>query len=269
MASNMELPEAIPNGMGSQSESRPTREPAVARGRRRILERTTVIDSIVAEIMDKIISGELKDGDMLASQDELARSMGVSRASLREALNRLSLMGLIETRQGSGTFVKTTEPLDFMNSLSSLLILDHVSATELLDARYYIESAIAGLAAKNATDREISEMKAVLERMARDIGACDAESFAVQDLQFHMLVAESSRNRVLVKVLGIISDILRQFILSTVTTFPVAAPSAADYHRRVYEAIRDHDVAAARKHMEEHIGFLIELNTKALEETQA
>ena len=260
----MEQAEATSNGTRTQTEPRLTRESAVIGGRRRILERTSVIDSIVAEIRDKIISGELKDGDMLASQDELARSMGVSRASLREALNRLNLMGLIETRQGSGTFVKTTEPLDFMNSLSSLLILDHVSATELLDARFHIESAIAGLAAKNATDREIAEMKAALERMARDIRACDAESFAVQDLRFHMLVAESSRNRVLMKVLGIISDILRQFILSTVTTFPIAAPSAAEYHRRVFEAIRERDVEAARMHMEEHIGFLIELNSKAV-----
>src|SRR5450756_208894 len=93
-------------------------------GRASAFERTSVIDSIVAELKTKIASGELKDGDMLTSQDELARSLGVSRTSLREALNRLSLMGLVEMRHGSGTYVKTARPQDLMNSLSSLLIMD-------------------------------------------------------------------------------------------------------------------------------------------------
>ena len=109
-------------------------EPSLSRGQvtgaggRRLFERTTVIDSIVAEIKGKIVFGELKDGDMLASQDELARILAVSWASLREALNRLSLMGLVEMRHGSGTYVKTARPHDLMNSLSSLLIMDQSSS---------------------------------------------------------------------------------------------------------------------------------------------
>lgn len=261
----MDAMDAEGGGSSAGAEPRLTREQVSIQGRRRILERTSVIDSIVAEIKDKIISGDLKDGDMLASQDELARAMGVSRASLREALNRLSLMGLIETRQGTGTFVKTAKPVDFMNSLSSLLILDRASATELLDARFYIESACADLAARNASDEEIKEMGALLDRMERVVGTFDAESFAAQDLRFHMLVAQSSKNRVLVKVLGIISDILRQFILGTVTAHPVAAAKATDFHRSVFEAICRRDSAAARKHMEEHISYLIELNAQDAE----
>lgn len=256
------------SGSGAGAEPKLTREQVGIQGRRKILERTSVIDAIVAEIKDKIISGDLKDGDMLASQDELARAMGVSRASLREALNRLSLMGLIETRQGTGTFVKTAEPVDFLNSLSSLLILDRASAMELLDARYYVESACAELAARNATDEEIKEMSSLLDRMER-VGSFDAETFAVHDLRFHTLVAQSSRNRVLVKVLGIISDILRQFILGTVTAHPVAATMATTFHRNVFEAIRHHDPAAARKHMEEHIRYLIELNAQEAQQSDA
>lgn len=85
---------------------------------------------------------------MFGAQEELAESMGVSGASLREALNRLNLMGLIETRQGSGTFVKTVNPVDFMKSLSSLLIMDKASIIVFLDARLYIVFAAAELAAK-------------------------------------------------------------------------------------------------------------------------
>ncbi len=217
------------------------------------MERTSLIDSIVAEIKDKIISGELKQGDTLGSQDDLAKAMGVSRASLREALNRLSLMGLIETRQGSGTFVSKTMPANYMTSLSSLLIMDQASATELLDARLHIESAVAALAAKNATEEDIKKMKLVLDGMENDLKSKHFESFIARDVQFHMLIAESSKNRVLMKVVEIIRDILRQFIQKFFSALPSSISDALGYHKKIYEAIESHDPVAARRHMEEHI----------------
>ncbi len=222
------------------------------------MERTSLIDSIVAEIKDKIISGELKEGDTLGSQDDLAKTMGVSRASLREALNRLSLMGLIETRQGSGTFVKTIKPVDFMKSLSSLLIMDQASASELLYARLYVESAVAELAAKNSTEEDLQKLKSLLKSMENDLREGDLESYITRDVQYHMLIAESSKNRVLVKILETIRDILRQFIKKFFLAMPSSVSDSMAYHKRVYEAIRDHDPTAARERMEEHIKSLID-----------
>lgn len=221
------------------------------------MERISLIDSIVAEIKDKIISGELKDGDMFESQDSMAKAMGVSRASLREALNRLSPMGLIEMRQGSGTFVKTVKPIDFMNSLSSLLIMDQASAAELLDARLYIEPAVAALAAKNSTEEDIKKIKAVLEGMEKDLEEENLESYITRDVQFHMSIAESSKNRVLVKIVEIIRDILRQFIHKFFLTLPSGVSISIGYHRKIYEAIKRHDPDGARKHMEDHTKSLI------------
>jgi len=83
------------------------------------VKRLSLIDTIVEEIKGRVITGEYKSGNLLGSQDELARTFGVSRASLREALKRLELMGLVESRQGLGTFLKKIEPCDFMNPLSS------------------------------------------------------------------------------------------------------------------------------------------------------
>lgn len=222
------------------------------------MERTSLIDSIVAEIKDKIISGELKEGDTLGSQDDLAKTMGVSRASLREALNRLSLMGLIETRQGRGTFVKTIKPVDFMKSLSSLLIMDQASASELLYARLYVESAVAELAAKNSTEEDLQKLKSLLKSMENDLREGDLESYITRDVQYHMLIAESSKNRVLVKILETIRDILRQFIKKFFLAMPSSVSDSMAYHKRVYEAIRDHDPTAARERMEEHIKSLID-----------
>jgi len=223
------------------------------------LERTTLIDSIVAEIRDKVISGELEEGQMLASQDDLAKEMGVSRASLREALNHLRLMGLIETKHGSGSVVRRTTPVAFINSLSSLLTMDRASAAELLDARLYIESAVAAVAAKNASEEDVKRMKQLVKGMERDFKVGDIESFTRRDVQFHMLIAQSTKNRVLVKVVEIIRDILRQFIKKFFATVPASVSDAIEYHRRIYEAIRDGDAEGAQRHMEAHIMSIAKL----------
>jgi len=221
------------------------------------LERRSLIDNIVTEIKDKIIIGELKEGDILPSQDDLAKSMGVSRASLREAFNRLGLMGLIETKHGSGTFVKRATPTDIMNSLSSLLIMDQASAVELLQARLHIEPAVAALAAKNATKENIDRIKAQLKGMENDFDRQNVDNFISRDVQFHILVSESSKNRVLAKVLEIISEILHQFIKRYFESQPLSISDALKYHRDILSAIERHDPEAAQKHMENHIASLL------------
>jgi GntR family transcriptional repressor for pyruvate dehydrogenase complex len=228
------------------------------------LERTSLIDSIVSELMDKITAGDLKPGDMLAPQDHLAKSMGVSRASLREALNRLSLMGLIETRQGSGTFVKAATPPDFMNPLTSFVILDQISAEELLDARLHIESAVAALAATHATLEDIAKLKLLLEGMKNDLRSNNSESFIARDVQFHVLIAETSKNRVLVKVVEIIRGLLRQFIKKFFEAMPSSMNDAITYHENIFNAIQQHDPVAAKRHMEEHILSLIDRSKHSL-----
>lgn len=226
-------------------------------GRFRFLDRKTLIDSIVIDLRDKVISGEFKEGQRLASQDDLAREMGVSRASLREALNHLRLMGLIETKHGSGSVVRRKTPVAFIDSLSSLLVMDRASAAELLDARLYIESAVAAVAAKNASEEDLKRMKKLLEGMERDFRAGNMESFTSRDVQFHILIAESTKNRVLVKVVEIIRDILRQFIQKFFATVPSSASDAIHYHRGIYKAIKDRDAEAAQRQMEAHIISLI------------
>lgn len=221
------------------------------------MERTRLIDNIIAEIKNKIIQGELKDGDMLASQDELAKTMGVSRASLREALNRLELMGLIESIQGRGTFVRTIAHTDFMNPLTSFLAMDQESALDLLEARGFIEGAVAALAANNACEDDLEKLEQVLKQMEHACKSEDLKRFIAMDVQFHLLVAECSKNRVMAKIAEIIRDLLRQLIHKF---FDTVASSVSDtmnhtikLHRNVYDAIRLRDARSARKHMEIHI----------------
>ena len=229
--------------------------------------RKKLVDDIISEIKDKIIRGELKDGDMLASQDELAKTMGVSRASLREALNRLELMGLIESKQGRGTFVRTVAHTDFMSPLASFLAMDRESALDLLEARGYIEGAMAALAAKNAGEDDIGKLEQVLTQMEEAYDSENLKRFVTMDVQFHMLVAEFSKNQVMARIGEIIRDLLHQLIRKV---FDTASSSVSDLmnhtiklHRNVYDAISRRDGRSARKHMEFHIMDVKELILKS------
>ena len=227
----------------------------------RLFERTTVIDSVVAEIRAKIASGELRDGDTLPSQDEMAQALGVSRASLREALNRLALMGLVEMKHGRGTYIRTARPQDLMNSLSSLLILDRPSAAELLEARFHVESALAALAAMNASAEELRQIADLMARMEREERSLSVDGFVRYDTQLHMLFATSARNPVLKKVMDILWDVLPQRIRHI--TSPEQIPVFLGFHRAIYEAVARHDPAAARQEMERHVQYLINLNAQS------
>jgi GntR family transcriptional repressor for pyruvate dehydrogenase complex len=183
--------------------------------------------------------------------------MGVSRGTLREALNQLVLMGIIEMRQGSGTYVRSITPSSFMESLSPALSMDRSSAGELLDARLYIEGAVAYLAAKKATDGEIWELKNILTQMRKALKENDIEDFINKDVEFHVSIAKSSKNRVLMRVVQTIRDILYQFIADYFTVMPDTVKNAMDYHIRIYKAIERQDPLEAKKQMESHIQSLI------------
>ena len=228
------------------------------------LERTSLIDSIVSELKSRVLSGELKDGDTLGSQEQLAKSLGVSRASLREALNRLSLMGIIEAKQGIGTFVKSATPLDIIQQISPLLVMDKATAEELLVARLHIESAVAAMAAKHATEEHLRKMRLVLESMEDDFSSGDAGSFIALDVQFHLLVSETAGNRVLSTMVQMMREMLHRFVYRIVSTYPEYLPNAINYHKQIYEAIGRHDAENARKHMEDHISSLITLTRQGI-----
>lgn len=183
--------------------------------------------------------------------------MGVSRGTLREALNQLVLMGIIEMRQGSGTYVRSITPSSFMESLSPALLMDRSSTAELLDARLYIEGAVAFLAAKKATNGEIQELKKILGHMRKALKTRSIEDFINKDVEFHITIAKSSKNRVLLKVVQTIRDILYHFIADYFAAMPDTVRNAVDYHTKIYRAIENRDPSEAKRQMESHIHSLI------------
>jgi GntR family transcriptional repressor for pyruvate dehydrogenase complex len=219
-----------------------------------IFQRISLIDRIVNDIKGRIISKQLKEGDLLPSQEEMASNLGVSRASLREALNRLTLMGLVEVKHGVGTFIRRAARPEFLiNSISSLIIMDHLSAEELLQARQLIEPAVTALAAECATQGEIENIRTVLQAMEGEFRIGLIENYKEKDTQFHMLIAASSHNRVLTKVVQAIRELLPGVIFKAFAESHSLQASAMGYHRRIFESLRRRDPERARQEMEAHL----------------
>lgn len=218
-----------------------------------IFKQTKLITKIVEEIKSQIIRGELKAGEKLPPQDKWAKAMGVSRGTLREALNQLVLMGVIEMKQGNGTYIKSITPASFMESLSLALFMDKSSVLELLDARLCIEGAVAFWAAEKATEKDLQELKRTLDQMREALQENNTEEFIKKDLEFHILIAKSSKNRVLMRVVQTIREVLYQFIADYFSLMPETMKNAINYHTRILRAVENHDPEGAKKEMEAHI----------------
>lgn len=227
--------------------------------------RPSMIDGLVSEIKMRIMSGEYPQGKPLPSQDELSRALGVSRVSLREALYQLSMLGLIEMRHGVGTFVKQANPADFFGHFSSLVVIDRKSADELLQTRCILEPAVTALAAANATEDEIDEIRQSLEVMEKEFKTGYIENYREKDARFHFLVAAGAHNKILFNVNQAIRELLPPTINIAFAASKELLGLAMDYHRRIFDAIVSRESEKASQFAKEHILTVKELHAKIFE----
>mgnify|MGYP000932180952 FL=1 len=209
-----------------------------------------VSDVIVDYMMKQIASGELKAGDRLPPQPELAARLGVSRTALREAVRSLSLMGLLSVNQGDGTFVAQVVPGLFVQPLSFMMLMGDMHILEVVEARAIIEAKTAALCAARATDEELNVLKAIAKNMMCNLDSL--ERYSQLDLDFHVQIARGTHNSVLVAVIEAIqTPLLGQ--VERVQGLPGAAERAMDYHMRILDALMRHDAGAATESMREHL----------------
>src|SRR3954466_1029105 len=207
----------------------------------------------VAEQIQKLIAeGSLNPGDRLPPERELATRFGVARSSIRDAVRTLEVMGILEPRQGAGTVVRDLSADSLVVPLATVLVRKRELVEELLDVRRILEPALAARAAKNATADEVMELEDILRRQREKMRR--GEPTIEEDSEFHYAIGRAARNSVVLKVLDILMDLLRESRARSLQTQGRPERSYAG-HRRVLRAIkrRDPDAAekAVRKHLEE------------------
>jgi DNA-binding FadR family transcriptional regulator len=158
-----------------------------------VLKSQRLYQQISQLLMAYIRDGRFLPGQVLPAERDLAKQLGVSRSSVREALIALEISGWVEIRVGTGVFVCSTPP-----KTATTLNSDDVSAEDLLKARQVIESELAALAATTATDAQLQELANLAEHMEKTL--TDNNEFHALDMQFHMLISKMTGNPLLVEM---------------------------------------------------------------------
>ncbi len=191
-----------------------------------------------------------RPGDALPSQRELAERLGVSRASLREALSSLSALGLVSVQAGKGVFVQEPQRLEAATSFAWPFAA--VSAADTFQLRFALEGFACGLAAGVLTAEELDVLQDNVERMRGELRAGDFEQAARLDFEFHQRILAASGNQAM---FGLVASRAEIFLESQKLPFirPERALETWQEHRKILKALARHAAGPAQKAMQQHI----------------
>lgn len=216
----------------------------------RIDRRREPISSEVAQILvGHLLGGAYQPGQRLPSERALAESLGVGRSVIREALKSLTLLGLVEVRQGDGTYLQSRGsnllPLSFD---WGLLLGDH-QLQDTIEARCELEMVLVGLAAERRDRQDLDDLAELLRRMQ---DAEDTGSFVNADVGFHLRIAKAAKNSILEQMLVSTQSLLRSWITRVMDVADDEGPSSRE-HEPILAAIQQKNAAAARTAMRDHL----------------
>lgn len=208
-------------------------------------------DEAIEKIKNMIVSGELQPGERLPKEPELAAHLGLSRNSLREAVRALSLMRVLDVRQGDGTYVTSLEPALLLEAMRFVLDFHRdQSILQLFEVRRILEPAAIALAATRMADDEIDEVRRILEQAE---SGSSVEQFVEADVEFHRRLAVGSGNAVLCSIIeGLVAPTTRVRIWRGLTEENAIARTIRE-HRMIYEGVAAHDSELARSWATIHV----------------
>ncbi len=221
-----------------------------------IIAKKKLSERVVDEIRKRMEAGELKIGDKLPNQNQLSKELGVSRTSLREAMNILDLLGVIEQKPGFGTAIRKPIPQITPEGLRPTLLADAKTTRELLEARKIIETGAVYLTAQNATARQAEGLEALVQRMETHFQNEDYVGYGRVDLKFHTRIAELSKNRFIKEAFVSIQQHMELFIQEHTQILHDVLAESQKHHKEICRAITNQDPEGAKKEMETHITFL-------------
>ncbi|WP_121746042.1 FadR/GntR family transcriptional regulator [Streptomyces sp. E2N166] len=210
-----------------------------------------VTDEAIEKIKGMIVSGALRPGDRLPRESELAAGLGLSRNSLREAVRALSLIRILDVRQGDGTYVSSLDPQLLLEAIGFVVDFHRDDTVlEFLAVRRILEPAATAMAASRITDRVLDELEGGLDALG---GEPSVEALVACDLEFHRGIVGASGNSVLCSLLdGLSGPTTRARVWRGLTQEDAVSRTLYE-HRAILEALRDRDAEAARSWATVHI----------------
>jgi len=215
----------------------------------KVINKKSTLEIIIQQIKNQIKKGILKPGEKLPSERKLADQLGVSRASVREAIQALAFSGYLEVIQGKGTYIlemaiQYDEIVNFFSEFSNY------SLDYLMEARIMLEGEFARLAALNASQEEID----VIERVFNEIASSkDLNTFFVKDLEFHLTVAKATHNPIMNGLMKIIGEMLYKETQKIIEISKDTRENTIKTTRELVQAIKKRNAEQAKELMSEHI----------------
>jgi GntR family transcriptional regulator, transcriptional repressor for pyruvate dehydrogenase complex len=212
--------------------------------------RNALSENIVSKLLALLKEKKLQPGERLPPERDLAERLQVSRPSLREALRALSIMHVVEIRQGSGTYISSLEPKLLVEHLDFVFALADSTYLSLFEARKVVEVGICALAAERITDAEIARLEGCLEKS--QLWMTDADEYLQADVDLHEIITEAAASPILSRIMASISHLSRASRQRTAVLPGIAHQVIAD-HQAIVDALKMHDPDAARVAMYQHL----------------
>jgi len=213
------------------------------------IKRESTLEVIIQQIKNQIKKGILKPGEKLPSERKLADQLGVSRASVREAIQALAFSGYLEVIQGKGTYIleiatKYDEIVKFFSEFSNY------SLDYLMEARIMLEGEFARLAALNASQEEIDLIEKIFNEIAK---SKNLNSFVVKDLEFHLTIAKATHNPFMNGLMKIIGEMLYKETRKIIEISKDTRVNTIETTRNLVQAIKQRNAEQAKEWMSKHI----------------
>lgn len=205
---------------------------------------------LTRKLLDYFLSGHLKPGQRIPSERQLAEALGVGRSAVRETIKSLSLLGLIEQRQGDGTYLAKSNSDLLPRVIEWGLLLGENRVHDLIEMRHHLEIILAGLAAQRRTDAQLQRMRALLHEMEQ--AGDDFQRYVDADVAFHLEIARASANAGLAGILETVQVLLRVWATRVIVAANETKTSLA-MHAPVLDAIEQQHPDAARAAMQAHM----------------
>ncbi len=215
-----------------------------------------ISDQVFDQLRELIFRGELKPGEQLMPERELSEALNVSRTTLRDAISKLVVMGLLKHKQGQGTFVRSPNSLE-RHHLAVAMEAQDATLQDLLEVRMGLECNAAALAAQRAVEKDIDFLKKSLEEMKEEVksGRLGTEA----DVSFHMAISYATKNPVQVHIMKDFYDFLFVGIKESLLHLYEKSEqieTILEQHTEIFRAIKNHDPEQAYRSMKRHITYV-------------
>lgn len=223
------------------------------------IEKTNISSAVYDKMMEMIVQGLWRQGEMIPSENELCEAFGVSRNTIRQGIQRLSALGILKSVQGKGTFVSEVDPGAYLNLLIPTMFLGEKDSISILQFMKAVQVESVRTVCKSASDESIVNLGAYVSYM----GAADNYTdFFNYDSAYHHYLAELTGNSLFVKSMELATELLKVYLQDIVILH--GGEKSLEQHDLCYRALLQRDTETAVKTIEEHYDMLIDRLTKFL-----